>query len=127
HIDIDKPIDEVVALYSNPDHMKAWMDGLQSFEMLTGEPGQPGSTNRFVFLMRGKEMEMIETIITANWPEEFRVRYDAKGVVNYVTSRFERLSDTRTRCYNEQDFEFRGFMKFIAWLMPGAFKKQSMK
>ncbi len=28
---------------------------------------------------------------------------------------------------SEQEFNFTGFMKLVAWLMPGMFKKQSLK
>lgn len=39
-IEIDKPIDEVVALTDDPDNMDKWMEGLQSFEPISGTPGQ---------------------------------------------------------------------------------------
>ena len=31
------------------------------------------------------------------------------------------------RYTTEQEFQFKGFMKIMAFLMPGAFKKQSMQ
>jgi len=124
---INKPVEKVVELFDNPDNLKKWMEGLQSFEPLSGEPGQPGARSRLKFKMGNREIEMIETIITRKLPEEFSGTYEIKGVFNIVKNRFIRLPDNKTKYITEQEFQFKGFMKFIAILMPGIFKKQSRK
>lgn len=126
-ITINKPINEVVALFDNADNMKHWMEGLISFEHLSGTPGQPGAKSRLVFQMGKRRIEMIETVTVRNLPKEFTGTYEAQGVFNIVGNRFESLPDGATKYYSDQEFQFKGFMKLIAWLMPGAFKKQSMK
>lgn len=126
-IDIDKPIDMVIELFDNPDNYGKWMEGLQSYETIEGEQGQPGTKSKFKFKMKKREIEMIETIKVRNFPEEYIVTYEADGVFNTVINRFEKISDTKTKCINEQEFQFSGIMKFIGFLMPGAFKKQSQK
>jgi hypothetical protein len=70
---------------------------------------------------------MIETITVRNLPAEFSGTYEAKGVFNIVRNRFTDLGNGRTRYTSEQEFRFSGFMKIIAMLMPGSFKKQSVK
>jgi hypothetical protein len=55
------------------------------------------------------------------------VSYKAGKVYNEVCNRFEEISENKTRVYNDQVFQFKGFMKLMGWFMPGAFKKQSMK
>ena len=126
-IEIEKPIDEVVALFDNADNLYAWMEGLESFEHLSGEPGQVGAKSRLKFKMGKRDIEMVETITVRNLPDEFTGTYDAEGVFNIVKNRFEAISQTRTRYISEQEFQFTGFMKIFGWLMPGAFRKQSMK
>ncbi len=126
-IEIDRPIDRVIELFDDPKNLPHWMEGLQSFEHISGTPGQPGAKSRLKFKMKNREMEMIETVKTRNLPHEFTGTYEANGAFNTVTNRFARLSDTRTKYINEQEFQFKGFMKVIAFLMPGVFKKQSMK
>jgi carbon monoxide dehydrogenase subunit G len=126
-IEIDKPIDRVIELFDNPDNMAKWMEGLQSFEQLSGTPGQTGAKSRLKFKMGKREIEMIETITVRNLPEEFTGTYEAKGVFNIVKNKFIKVSDTKTKYITEQEFQFKGFMKIIAFLMPGAFKKQSKK
>lgn len=126
-IEINKPIHEVVALFDNPDHMSKWMEGLQSFEHLSGNPGQTGAKSRLKFKNGRREIEMIETITVRNLPEEFSGVYEAPGVYNMVTNRFRKVDDNKTLYISEQEFQFKGFMKLIGLLMPGAFKKQSAK
>ena len=126
-IDINKPIDEVVALFDNPDNMDKWMEGLQSFEPISGNPGQDGAKSKLRFKMGKREIEMIETILVRNLPHEFSCTYEAKDVFNIVKNRFKKISDIKTRYITENQFQFKGFMKIIGLLMPGAFKKQSYK
>lgn len=124
---INKPINEVIALFDNPDNMSKWMEGLQSFEHISGAPGQPGAKSKLKFKMGNKEIEMIETIVVRDLPTEFSGTYEAKGVFNVVKNRFEKLSDTKTKYITENEFRFNGFMKIMGLLMPKAFKKQSLK
>lgn len=126
-IEINSPLEKVVELFDNPDNMCQWMEGLLSFEPLSGEPGQPGAKARLKFLMGKREIEMIETITLRNLPAEFTGTYEANGVFNIVKNSFSPLPDNRTLYETEQEFRFSGFMKIIAFLMPGAFRKQSVK
>lgn len=126
-IKINKPVDEVVAKFDNIDNMKHWMEGLQSFEHLSGTLGEPGSTAKMSFQMGKRTIEMIETVTVRNLPHEFSGTYDAKGVHNIVKNYFKPVDENTTLYITEQEFRFKGFMKIIAALMPGAFKKQSMK
>jgi uncharacterized membrane protein len=126
-IEINKPVETVVSLFDNPDNMNKWMEGLQSFEHLSGTPGQPGAKSRLKFKMGKRNIEMIETVTVRNLPHEFSGTYEAEGVMNVVKNYFKPLPGNKTSYITEQEFQFKGFMKFIALLMPGAFKKQSMK
>lgn len=126
-IEIKKPIDEVIALFDDPDNMSKWMEGLQSFEPISGTPGQVGAKSRLVFKMGKREIEMVETVTARNLPDELSVTYETKGIFNIVKNRFEKLSENKTMYLTENEFQFMGFMKIIGFLMPGSFKKQSMK
>lgn len=126
-IEINKPIEEVIPLFDNPDNMDKWMEGLQSFEHITGIPGQPGAKSRLKFKMGKREIEMIETITSRNLPQEFSGTYEAHGVLNIIKNKFDKISEVKTRYVTENEFQFKGFMRIVAFFMPGAFKKQSMK
>lgn len=126
-ITIDLTRDEFIKKLDNPDNMQHWMRGLLSHNMISGEPGHEGARMNMKF-KRGKgEMEMVETIIKRNFPEEFHAAYDTKGVHNIQRNYFKE-ENGKTRWISESEFQFAGFgMKLIGFLMPGAFKKQSMK
>lgn len=124
---INKPIDKVIKLFDNADNMSKWMEGLQSFEHISGTAGQPGAKSKLKFKMGKREIEMIETITVRNLPDEFSGIYEAQGVNNIVKNKFVKISDSKTKYITENEFQFKGFMKIIAFLMPSAFKKQSTK
>lgn len=126
-IEINKPINTVVELFDNADNMTKWMEGLQSFEPLSGTPGQPGAKSRLRFKIGKREFEMIETVSVRNLPDEFSGTYEANGMINIVKNRFVKLSDNKTRYITEHEFRVKGLMNLIAFLLPGTFKKQSLK
>ncbi len=126
-IEINLPVEKVIELFDNPDNLGKWMAGLQSFEHISGVPGEPGARSRLKFKMGKREMEMIETIIVRNLPDEFTGTYEANGVFNIVKNKFIPLPDNRTKYISEQEFQFKGLMKIIGALMPNMFKKQSVK
>jgi carbon monoxide dehydrogenase subunit G len=124
---VSKPIGEVVALFDNPDNLKYWMEGLQSFEPISGTPGQAGAKSRLTFLIGKRKLEMTETITSKNLPHEFSGVYEANGGYNTVVNRFEDIDGKQTKYTAEHEFKMSGVMKLLGWLMPGMFKKQSMK
>lgn len=126
-ITINQPIAKVIELFDNTENMKQWMQGLESFEHLSGTPGEVGSVSKLKFKRGKRELEMIETITVKNLPEEFSGTYLANGVFNIVKNKFIPLSDTTTKYLSQQEFRFTGFMRIIGFLMPGAFRDQSMK
>lgn len=117
----------MVALFDNAENLSKWMKGLQSFEHLSGTPGQAGAKSKLVFQMGKRRMEMIETITASNLPEEFSGTYETNGVIDTVKNKFVPIPGNKTKYVTEHEFKLAGFMKIIAWLAPGMFKKQSMK
>jgi uncharacterized membrane protein len=126
-IEIDRPINEVIELFDNVDNMYKWMKGLQSIEPISGVQGEVGTKMKLNFEMGKRKMDVIETITAKDLPREFSGTYDANGVHNIVKNFFEPVNDQKTVYTTKQEFHFKGFMKLIGLLFPGAFKKQSMK
>ncbi len=126
-IEINLPLNKVIELFENPDNMKHWQPGLQSFEHISGTRGQVGARSRLIYKMGKREIEMVETIIKQNLPEVFAATYDAKGVHNLQSNKFIPVSEDKTKWVTDTEFKFSGFMKLIGFLMPGTFKRQSQK
>ncbi|MEW5676969.1 SRPBCC family protein [Flavobacterium enshiense] len=128
-IEINQPINKVIELFDNPENLPLWMEGLESFEHLSGQPGHPGAKSKLKFKMGKREMEMTETITTRNLPDDFSGYYEMDGVINHIKNSFVTVTENKTRYITENEFVFKKnlAMKIFAFLMPGMFKKQSMK
>ena len=126
-IDLSLPRDKVVELFDNPENMPEWQDSLVSYEHLTGVPGQEGATARLVHKFGNRKVEMMETVASRNMPDEFTGVYEARGAWNRVLNRFIELGPNQTRWIFESEFRCSGFLKIMTFLMPGMFKKASLK
>ena len=128
-ITVNKSRDEVTRLWQNPDNLKEWQDGFISFTHIEGEAGKNGAKSRMLYMIRGKEMELIETIIDNSLPNRFKGRYDHKHMSNTMENTFTALSENQTRWDAEIEYVlFNGFMiKLMAKLFPSMFKKQTQK
>jgi carbon monoxide dehydrogenase subunit G len=124
---IELPRERVIELFDDPDNLSQWQPGLKSFEHISGEAGQPGTKSKLLYEMGSRTVEMIETIEKRELPDEFTSTYEAKGVWNYNANRFYEDGPDKTRWVLDTDFRFSGFMKLMAFFMPGSFKKETMK
>jgi len=124
---INLPLNRVIELFDSEENLFKWQPELISFEHIFGEKGEVGAKSKLKYKMGKREVEMIETITVKDLPKEFSGTYDAKGVWNEVKNYFEVIDENTTRWYSDCHFEFSGFMKIMAFFMPGVFKKQSQK
>ena len=126
-VDIEIPREKAVALFLDPENLKHWQRGFQSFRQISGEPGREGSQTELQYLMGKRPLLMIGTLIKNNPPEEVFMNYDAKGVQNIQRNYFRDLDGASCRWISETEFQFSALsMKLMAWLLPGMFKKQSL-
>lgn len=126
-IEISLPLEKVIEKFDDPSNMKHWQPGLQSFEHVSGDPGQQGAVSRLRYKMGKRDVEMTETITLRDLPHRFEGTYEANGVLNIMRNRFEPIGDSGTKWTSENEFRFKGVMKLMGFLMPGAFKKQTMR
>lgn len=122
---IDLPRDKVIELFDSTENMYNWQPTLKSHKQLSGDPGKKDAKMKLVYNERGKDMEMIETIIEQNLPEKMVTAYEAKGVYNVNINNFVEEAD-KTRWIMEADFKFKGFMRVMAFFMRGAFPKSTL-
>ena len=126
-IEINLPRSKVIELFDNPDNMKHWQPGLVSFEPVSGIPGEVGAKSKIKFKMDKREIDMIETITSRNLPDEFSGTYEAKGIWNEIRNYFHEVDPDKTKWISENEFKGTNLMmKVMLFLMPGAFKKQSL-
>ncbi|NND14789.1 MAG: SRPBCC family protein [Eudoraea sp.] len=127
-IKVNLPREALIKKLDNPNNMKHWQRGLTHYEHTSGTPGEEGSQMELHYDMGKRKMVMVETIIKNDFPNEFHVTYDAKGVHNIQKSYFHEIDENTTEWESQAEFQFDSFfMKMMGFFMPGAFKKQSMK
>lgn len=126
-ITIRLPRHKVILMFDSIENLYKWQPGLLSFEPLSGKPGTTGATSRLKYKIGKREIEMIETITCRDLPDEFSGTYESKGVWNKQENYFTALDDQTTQWTSISEFKCTGFMKIICWLMPGSFKKQTLK
>jgi carbon monoxide dehydrogenase subunit G len=128
HIIIDLPLEETIAKLDNPENMKFWQKGLQSYEQLSGKAGEEGAQMNLHYKMGRREIDMVETIIKKQLPNEFHTTYDAKGVHNVQKNYFTTVEGNKTQWTSVSEFRFdKPGLRLMSWLVPGVFKKQSKK
>ena len=74
-------------------------------------------------------MELFETILSLNLPEEKVALYEHIHMTNTQSSRFKSIENNRTLYTSEVEYtKFNGFLvKLMAKFFPGKFKEQSQK
>lgn len=127
-VEINAPIEKVVALWNNEDHFKEWQDDFASIEYLEGEPNTKGAKARIVFDGKNK-IELLESIISIDLPKEKVALYEHIHMTNTQSSRFEAIGNNSTLYTSEVKYlKFNGFLiKLTAKLFPSKFKRQSQK
>ncbi len=127
-ITLDLPREQVIKKLDNADNLKHWHRGLISVEHLEGIPGNLGAKMKLKYELGKRKMELIETITKRNFPHEFHANYDTEGIHNIQENYFEELPNGKTKWRSDAEYEFSSLMmKLMGFLMPGTFKKQSMK
>jgi len=126
-IKINLARNKVIELFDSTENLKKWQPGLLSFEHQSGTPGEVGAKSRLQYKMGKREIEMVETITVKNLPDEFSGIYEAKGVRNEVKNYFYKVDKNTNKWVSENEFRCSGFIKIIAFFMPGSFKKETMK
>lgn len=121
-IDIDADIETIQAAFFNTEDMKQYQDGFQSKTLISGNDGEKDTKSKLVF----DKLELIETIITNNLPEEFLALYEHKHTTNTMKVSFTPIANNKVRYTSTVEYtKLNGFViKIIAKIYPKLFKKQ---
>ncbi len=137
-IEIALPRESVVHLLADPAHLPKWLRGLVLHEPLSGVHGQAGTTSRVVLQTGQRQMECTETI-TRREPADLHgipkgsvVHFDreivGEGMWSAVRDRLTDAGPETTLWESENEYRFSGLpMRVVGFLMPGAFRKQSLR
>lgn len=126
-ITIDLPRERVIEIFNNQENAFKWMEGLETWDQVSGTPGEVGAISKMKFKSKRGVMEIQEEITKKDLPEMINFVFTSKGVTNWNDNRFEPVSDEQTKWVQSNVFKCKGMIWLFAALMPGAFKKQTQK
>ncbi len=124
---IDLARAQVVELFDNPDNMSKWQPGFVSMEHFEGEYGQAGAKSKLVYDMNNRRLEMVETIVTRNLPDEFSATFEAPNVWNLSENFFTEIDVNSTKWLAKNEFKCSGMVGVMAFFVPWMFKRQTLK
>ncbi|MEO5907044.1 MAG: SRPBCC family protein [Saprospiraceae bacterium] len=120
--EIEKPLDQVIRLFTNRSLLPKWQPGLVSDEIQISQ--EDLKTYKLTYQVGRRKLSMTETI-TCEVRNQYNATYKLKGVVNHVRHHFESIDALRTTWRSEQEFRFKGLMKLISLFMRSGFENQS--
>ena len=128
-IKINKPLIEVVELWTDENNFYNWQDGFQSIKLTSGNKNEIGAVSQILIQQGKMNIELTETILVNNLPEERTAKYVHVHMTNTQTTRFVAVNDNITEYISEVEYtQFNGLaLKLMAKLFPGKFKAQSEK
>lgn len=127
-IDINLGRTRTIELFDDPDNLPKWLIGLEHFAHVSGEKGQPGAKSELVVKSGNRRVEMIETIEKRDLTRAFTAVYTTKGMWNRTENVLTDNGDGTTRWTQTNEFRCDGWMmKLVMKLMPGAFRKETLK
>jgi hypothetical protein len=80
-----------------------------------------------VYDTNGRRVEMTETIVNRNLPDEFSATYEGKGVMNWIENHFFEEGPKTARWVMENEFKFSGLMAVMGIFMRGAICRQTLE
>ncbi len=96
NLEIRQPLERVFAAFMDRAQWPRWRSGLRSVKTLEGDLGKPGSKQRLIFLHKGQEMAVDETVIDAVENEACYFRLDYASMYSLTNVVFsERAGKTR--------------------------------
>ena len=126
---INKPQQEVADFFANASHLHEYQEGFQKKEILSGKEWEVGTVCMLYYQNGKRKMELKETVLKNDLPNEFMAEYFHTHTENTMKSTFTVVSPTETRYDAEIDYtKFKGaIVKIMAFLFPSFFKKQVQK
>ncbi len=122
---IDASVDTVWAAFDDPGNMPRWQQNLESFNHISGEPGQPGAMSELKYDEKGKEIVLRETITERREPNFLAGVYDSPMGKTLIVNHFEAVNENSTRWTSWSNFTFKGFMKILSLFVSGIIRKRT--
>lgn len=108
---VDRPIDEVAELLTDPATSRAWHRDLLSATVKRGTDGKPGAVTELVYSDKGRKFKVEEEIISLDLPAGAVTTYKGPGMKHRLTTSLRDLGDGKTQVTVENQIKLSGVAK----------------
>ncbi|MEV6238054.1 SRPBCC family protein [Lentzea sp. NPDC051838] len=117
---LNKPIEQVRVLTSDPAHLHHWQPDLVGIAQHSETPGAPGSTATLTY----RRFRLHETVLAAT-ADERTSRYETRGMVHTITNRYSAIDASTTRLVSDSEIELAGLLKLGRKILEKSLREQS--
>jgi uncharacterized protein YndB with AHSA1/START domain len=125
-IAIDRPVAEVAAFATDPDHARDWYKNIKAVEWKTDKPLRVGSRIAFVAEFMGRKLSYTYEVAELVPGQRFTMR-TAEGPFPMATTYTFKVVDGGTSMTLRNRGEPRGFSRFLAPVMSLAMRRANRK
>lgn len=117
-IEIDKPYDEVWAVFDDPSLQPEWLGMMKSWEQVKGDGNSKGAVQKVVFTRDSGDTELTVTVL--DYAEGMvKARYEGMQLPFELTSRFDAVDDDTTRWSAHIDVKLSLLTKALGPVLKG--------
>ena len=124
---IKAPQEKVYHRFSDKREMPRWKPYVISCEVLEGSPSAGISVRKITQDFSGKKKYTIETVLVANFPYEYKSRFESNGGTVMQRSTFQALTSEETQWVYESQFKPKWFVKIATFFFRSLYKKAADK
>ena len=124
---IKAPQEKVYHTFSDKDEMPRWKPYVISCEVLDGSPSGGISVRQITQDFSSKKKYTIETVLVANFPFEYKSKFESNGGRVIQRSTFQSITAEETRWVYESKFEPKWFVKIATFFLRNLYKKAADK
>ena len=127
-LEINLPRKQVIELFDNFENIYKRQPTLKSHKHISWKSWMPWAKTSLIYSWWKWEMEMIETILVRDLPNEFSWTYEAKWMFNIAKNFFEVKDENTTIRKTWNEFKCKWIMMtLMCRFLPGNFKRETLK
>lgn len=120
---IDRPFDEVWAIFNKPALQPEWLDMMKSFKQVKGKDNAKGAVQTVVFTRESGDTELTVTVLKNDGAGHIVARYEGMQLPFVLTSTFGDVGDDSTEWHAEIEVKLNLLQKALAPILGGAMRE----
>jgi uncharacterized membrane protein len=119
-VKINKPFDEVWAIFDDPSLQPEWLEMMTSFKQAKGKGNAKGAVQKVTFKRDSGETELTVTILDHDPSGEVVARYEGMQLPFVLSSKFSPLDEDTTEWSAEIEVKLSLIQKALGPVLKGA-------